>query len=75
MRTLIVGAGGIGGYFGGRLLAIGRDVTFLVRPRRAKQLAERGLVIESPARGDYRYPNPPTVQADSLNAYDLVLLS
>ena len=32
MRTLVVGAGAIGGYFGGRLLETGRDVTFLVRP-------------------------------------------
>ncbi len=76
MRILIVGAGGIGGYFGGRLLEIGRDVTFLVRPRRAEQLAEHGLVIKSPARGDHRYPNPPTVQAAALDGpYDLVLLS
>ena len=33
MRILVVGAGAIGGYFGGRLLQAGRDVTFLVRPR------------------------------------------
>ena len=32
MRVLVVGAGAIGGYFGGRLLEAGRDVTFLVRP-------------------------------------------
>ena len=38
MRTLVVGAGAIGGYFGGRLLEAGRDVTFLVRPRRAEDL-------------------------------------
>lgn len=76
MRTLVVGAGGIGGYFGGRLLQAGRDVTFLVRPRRAEQLARHGLVIRSPAAGDYHHPNPPTVQADALAApYDLVLLS
>lgn len=39
MRLLIVGAGGVGGYFGARLAAAGRDVTFLVRPSRAAQLA------------------------------------
>jgi 2-dehydropantoate 2-reductase len=75
MKILVVGAGATGGYFGGRLLEAGRDVTFLVRPRRAKQLAESGLVIESP-RGNYRHPNPPTVTADALApSYDLVLLS
>ena len=41
MRVLVVGAGAIGGYFGGRLLQAGRDVTFLVRPKRASELAER----------------------------------
>ncbi len=48
MRILVVGAGAIGGYFGGRLKAAGRDVTFLVRARRAAQLAKTGLVIRSP---------------------------
>ena len=48
MRVLIVGAGAIGGYFGGRMLQAGRDITFLVRPRRASELAAAGLVIKSP---------------------------
>ena len=39
MRVLVVGAGAIGGYFGGRMLQSGRDITFLVRPRRAAELA------------------------------------
>lgn len=47
MRLLILGAGGIGGYFGGRLAEAGVDVTFLVRPARAEKL-RNGLVIESP---------------------------
>lgn len=75
MRILVVGAGAIGGYFGGRLLAAGRDVTFLVRSRRAAQLARSGLVIRSP-RGDVDLPAPPAVEADALDGrYDLVLLS
>ena len=48
MRILVLGAGGIGGYFGGRLLEAGADVTFLVRPGRAAQLARDGLVAKSP---------------------------
>src|SRR6187399_2856048 len=75
MRILVVGAGAIGGYFGGRLLQAGRDVTFLVRPRRASELASRGLVIKSPS-GDVTLKNPPTVQADRLSEkFDVVLLS
>jgi 2-dehydropantoate 2-reductase len=48
MRLLVVGAGSTGGYFGGRLAQAGRDVTFLVRPRRADQLREGGLQLVSP---------------------------
>jgi 2-dehydropantoate 2-reductase len=75
MCVLVVGAGAIGGYFGGRMLQAGRDVTFLVRPRRAAELAEAGLVIKSP-NGDATLKNPPAVQADKLNEkFDVVLLS
>jgi 2-dehydropantoate 2-reductase len=75
MRILVVGAGAIGGYFGGRLLQAGRDVTFLVRPKRAAELARDGLVIKSP-NGDVTLKNPPTVQADKLSEkFDVVLLS
>src|SRR5882757_4292421 len=75
MRVLVVGAGAIGGYFGGRMLQAGRDVTFLVRPRRAAELAEAGLVIKSPS-GDVTLKDPPTVQAEKLSEkFDVVLLS
>jgi 2-dehydropantoate 2-reductase len=75
MRVLVVGAGAIGGYFGGRMLQAGRDITFLVRPRRAAELGSAGLVIKSP-NGDVTLKNPPTVQADSLREkFDVVLLS
>jgi 2-dehydropantoate 2-reductase len=75
MRILVVGAGAIGGYFGGRLLEAGADVTFLVRARRAAQLAHTGLIIRSP-RGDLDLPAPPTIQSETLRQpYDLILLS
>jgi 2-dehydropantoate 2-reductase len=75
MRILVVGAGAIGGYFGGRLLEAGRDVTFLVRPRRAAKLAGTGLVITS-RFGNVSLPTPPTVTADALHGpFDLILLS
>ena len=75
MRVLVVGAGAIGGYFGGRLLQAGNDVTFLVRPKRASELASAGLVIKSP-NGDVTLKNPPTVGADKLTEkFDVILLS
>src|SRR6202166_2758939 len=75
MRVLIVGAGAIGGYFGGRMLQAGRDITFLVRPKRAAELAAAGLVIKSP-NGDVTLKDPPVVQADKLvDKFDVVLLS
>jgi len=75
MRILVVGAGAIGGYFGARLLQAGRDVTFLVRPRRAAQLAATGLIVKSPF-GDIDMPRPPLIEApDPREAFDLVILS
>ncbi len=79
MRILILGAGGTGGYFGGRLAQAGVDVTFLVREGRAAQLQRDGLVIRSPL-GDAAFPVA-HVTADALpemtrtQPFDLVILS
>ena len=74
MKILIVGAGALGGYFGARLLQAGRDVTFLVRPKRAAQLAKTGLVVRS-RLGDAHIPSPPLVLADDLAApFDLIIV-
>lgn len=75
MRILVVGAGAIGGYFGGRLLEAKQDVTFLVRPRRAAELASSGLLVQSRS-GDVKISHPPTVLADNIHStFDLILLS
>jgi len=47
MRIAVIGAGGVGGYFGGRLAQAGHDVTFVARGRHLAALRERGLVLES----------------------------
>jgi 2-dehydropantoate 2-reductase len=74
MNLLVVGAGATGGYFGGRLIEAGRDVTFLVRAGRASQLASEGLVIKSP-NGDAKLA-PKVLTADRLNGhFDIVLLT
>jgi 2-dehydropantoate 2-reductase len=74
MRFLVLGAGAVGGYFGGRLAEAGRDVTFLVRGPRAAALAEHGLTVTSPL-GDFRVPVK-TATADRVGGpYDVVLLT
>jgi len=74
LRILIVGAGAVGGYFGGRLAQAGRDVTFLVRASRAKQLSQDGLRIISP-HGD-AVLSPKLISADKIDApYDIIFLS
>jgi 2-dehydropantoate 2-reductase len=74
VRILVLGAGGTGGYFGGRLLQAGCDVTFLVRPARAARLRAEGLVIRSPL-GDARLAAPVVEVSALAPNYDLVLLS
>ncbi len=74
MRTLVIGAGALGGYFGGCLQRAGRDVTFLVRPPRAEQLARDGLRIVSP-HGDFTVPARAVLAGDIGEPFDLVLVT
>jgi 2-dehydropantoate 2-reductase len=74
MKILVLGAGAIGGYFGGRLAEAGAEVTFLVRPRRAAQIAEHGLVVRS-AYGDIQQPVKTAQPGMVDGSYDFVLLS
>ncbi len=74
MKILVLGAGATGGYFGGRLAQAGADVTFLVRDRRAAQLAKDGLVVRSP-HGDFTLPVPFVRQGEVRPGYDFVLFT
>jgi 2-dehydropantoate 2-reductase len=75
MRYLMLGAGALGGYFGGMLLKGGADVTFLVRPKRAAQLQRDGLVVKLQDGSELR-TTAGTVQQGQLNGtYDVILLS
>jgi 2-dehydropantoate 2-reductase len=75
MRYLILGAGALGGYFGGMLIKGGADVTFLVRPKRAAQLHQDGLAVKLQDGSELRTPIK-TVQQGELNGtYDVVLLT
>lgn len=76
MRILVLGAGGTGGYFGGRLAQSGADVTFLVRPERAAVLERQGLVIRSPLGDATLQVNHVTAEGvAAAGPFDLVLLS
>jgi 2-dehydropantoate 2-reductase len=75
MKILVLGAGAVGGYFGGRLAQAGADVTFLVRPQRAELLAKSGLRISSKAGGDLAL-TPTCVVAGAVKpVYDVVLFT
>jgi 2-dehydropantoate 2-reductase len=75
MRILVVGAGAVGGYFGGRLVQAGRDVTFLVLPKRAGEIEAQGLRILSPMHGDFTV-RPKTITAAQIaSPYDVIFLS
>ena len=73
MRFLVLGAGAIGGYFGGKLHKGEADVTFLVRPRRAAQLADRGLVLRA-QDGEIRAPVRTVLAGRIDTPHDVILL-
>ena len=74
MRILVLGAGALGGYFGGRLQQAGAEVAYLVRPRRREQLARDGLVIESPF-GAARLPVRTLAAGEAAPGWDVILLT
>lgn len=76
MRILIVGAGAVGGYFGGKLLEAKQDVTFLVRPARAEKLKHHGLMLKDPRNDVTTIPSPPILLSEEIEqSFDLILLS
>ena len=74
MRILVLGAGAIGGYFGGRRAESGADVAFLVREKRKAELGARGLVVKS-AAGDIARPVTALLANELVQPFDIVLLS
>src|SRR5271168_623866 len=76
MKLLMLGAGSVGGFFGLRLLEGGAEVTFLVRPKRAEQLRERGLRLYGP-RGELHLKQLQLLEsgAAARGSFDAVILS
>jgi 2-dehydropantoate 2-reductase len=74
MKFAIVGSGGVGGYFGGKLASAGHDVTFLARGNHLKAIQERGLTVKS-HQGDFSvYPAKATDSIDKIGEVDVVLV-
>ena len=74
MKILMLGAGGVGGYFGARLCEAGGDITFLVRPKRAEIMSQQGLIVETPSQTIRIQPH--LVTKDKLfENYDQVMMS
>lgn len=75
MKIAVIGAGGVGGYFGGRLAAAGNDVTFVARGAHLHALRHSGLTLLSPL-GDLHLPSVGAVESIAhLPPVDLVLLA
>ncbi|MBW6493818.1 MAG: ketopantoate reductase family protein [Burkholderiaceae bacterium] len=75
MRVLVLGAGGIGGYFGARLHDAGGDITFMVRPARAENLRAHGLRVASPLGDTALVPQLIAEGDDAGGGFDVIMLS
>jgi 2-dehydropantoate 2-reductase len=74
MKIAILGSGGVGGYFGGRLAAAGTDVTFIARGAHLDAIRRNGLHLTSP-RGDAHIAKPKVVETIAeAGPVDLVLV-
>src|SRR4029077_13739913 len=76
MKIAMMGSGGVGGFFGGRLAHAGYDVSFVARGAHLAAMRERGLLIESQAHGDIRVPEVhATGDPAEIGPVDVVILS
>jgi 2-dehydropantoate 2-reductase len=74
MRVAVVGAGGVGGFFGGLLAKAGEDVTFVARGAHLEALRTRGLTVRSRRAGEFTVPVRATDRTESVGPVDLVLV-
>jgi 2-dehydropantoate 2-reductase len=76
MKIAVIGAGGVGGFFGGRLAHIGCDITFVARGRHLEAMRQGGLVIESDAHEAIRVSGvKATDQPETIGPVDLVIIA
>jgi 2-dehydropantoate 2-reductase len=76
MKIVMMGSGGVGGFFGGRLLQAGCDVSFVARGKHLAAMREHGLTIENEPQGDIHLPKVRvTDDPSTIGPADLVILS
>jgi 2-dehydropantoate 2-reductase len=76
VKIAMMGSGGVGGFFGGRLARAGHDVTFIARGAHLQALRENGLTIENEPQGDIHVANvKATDDPSSIGPVDAVILS
>ena len=75
MRVAILGSGAVGGYYGAKLARAGHDVTFIARGAHLAAIRERGLIIRSPALGDFTVNAPAEEDTTRVGHVDLVIVA
>jgi 2-dehydropantoate 2-reductase len=75
MRIVVVGAGGVGGYFGGKLARAGEDVTLVARGAHLDALRSRGLTVRSSIEGEWQAPVTPVESVAGLPRADAVIIA
>jgi 2-dehydropantoate 2-reductase len=73
MNIVVFGAGGVGGYFGGKLAQAGNDVTFIARGKHLQAIKSNGLLIKS-IQGDFKVHPKVTDDVTNIKNPDLVIL-
>ena len=72
MHIVVFGAGGVGGYFGGRLAQAGETVTFIARGDHLQAMLSNGLIVES-IKGDFTVQ--PVIATDDTSKVELLMQS
>src|SRR4051812_36524153 len=75
MRIAIIGAGGVGGYFGARLAAAGTDVAFVARGAHLKAMQTSGLRLDSPTGDLHLKTVTATDDPKTIGPVDVVLFT
>ncbi|MBC8281199.1 MAG: 2-dehydropantoate 2-reductase [Chloroflexi bacterium] len=75
MKVAVIGAGGVGGYFGGLLARAGHEVTFIARGAHLQAIKENGLRVESQLDGTFTVPSAATDNPSEVGGQDLVIFA